>query len=421
MGGGRGDKRWYFMDTQEVKHDIKNLGNGYYLENNEKKKYWLADKLFKVDATVSIPYSQRNVGKSFQARYYSVKWFYEDYVKKGKKEDECSARPFFIRRWIADSTQNYWQSYFDNLLNKVDENKKKSKTLLEEYTNNEFNGIRVFRQKIWLLHVDKDGKEDKKVLFGYYGALSEAQRYKSMNFDDCWDNAIWFEEYIPDPAVGATYISSMEPSALMSLASTVFRSHSAKIVLIGNQSYEGSDLYITNFIGRKAEKRIKEPGKIYVFEFDGVKIAIEHITNNIENAKDQKFAWGQFKDRIENSDYFVYELPKFDTREEDMSNLDLIYQVFFIHGEDKWQGLWYYDKKTRGTFWRILPYTRVSIKPGERLISDRVEDIRNPMATKDIKAIFDIEKMAFEDLFDRRIFYTDNGTGTDFIRTYLEI
>ena len=29
--------------------------------------------------------------------------------------------------------------------------------------------------------------------------------------------------------------------------------------------------------------------------------------------------------------------------------------------------------------------------------------------------------VSFEDLFDRRIFYTDNGTGTDFIRTYLEI
>ena len=207
----------------------------------------------------------------------------------------------------------------------------------------------------------------------------------------------------------------------MSLASTVFRSHSAKIVLIGNQQYEGSDLYITNFIGRKAEKQIKEPGKIYVFEFDGVKIAIEHITNNIENAKNQKFAWGQYKERIENSDYFVYELPKFKTDEEDMDNIDLIYQVFFIHGEDKWRGLWYYDKKTRGTFWRILPYTRAAIKPAERLISDRNEDIRNPMSTREIKPIFDIEKMAFDDLFDRKIYYTDNSTGTDFIRTYLEI
>lgn len=410
------------METEQIKHNIKNLGNGYYLENDEKKKYWLADRLFDVDATISIPYSQRNVGKSFQARYYSVKWFYENYVKNGKKEDECTARPFFIRRWIADSSQKYWESYFNHLLSKSDDKKKNSKTLLETYTDNEFNSLRVFRGKIWLLHVDKKtGEEDKRILFGYYGALSEAQRYKSMDFSDCWDNAIWFEEYIPDFSVGASYISSLEPSALMSLASTVFRSHSAKIVLIGNQQYEGSDLYITNFIGRKAEKQIKEPGKIYVFEFDGVKIAIEHITNNIENAKNQKFAWGQYKERIENSDYFVYELPKFKTDEEDMDNIDLIYQVFFIHGEDKWRGLWYYDKKTRGTFWRILPYTRAAIKPAERLISDRNEDIRNPMATREIKPIFDIEKMAFDDLFDRKIYYTDNSTGTDFIRTYLEI
>lgn len=405
------------IDTREIKHNIKDIGNGYFIENDEKKMYWLADKLFNVDATIYIPYSQRNVGKSFQARFYAIKWFYENYKKHNKKEEDITARPFFIRRWILDSSVNYWDSYFGNLLTKLDG---KKKTLLEEYTDNEFNGIRVYRGKIWLLHTDKNGKEDKKVHFAYYGALSEAQRYKSMDFSDCWDSAIFFEEYIPDPSVGASYISSLEPSALMSLASTVFRSHSAKIILIGNQQFEGSDLYITNFIGRKAEKKIKEPGKIYVFEFDGINVAIEHITNNIENAKKQKFAFGSFKDRIENSDYFVYELPKFNTKTEDMENIEKIYQVFFIHGEDMWQGIWYYDKSTRGTFWRIMPYTRPTLKPGERLISDRIEDIRNPMATREIKPIFDIEKQAFDDLFSKKIFYTDNGSGTDFIRTYLE-
>ena len=89
--------------------------------------------------------------------------------------------------------------------------------------------------------------------------------------------------------------------------------------------------------------------------------------------------------------------------------------------ENEVRELEYYDKKARGTFSRILPYTRAAIKPTERLISDRNEDIRNPMATREIKPIFDIEKMAFDDLFDRKIYYTDNSTGTDFIRTYLEI
>lgn len=406
------------METEQIKHAIKDLGNGYYIENDEKKKYWLADSLFEIPATIYIPYSQRNVGKSFQARYYSIKWFYENYKAHNGKEDEVTARAFFIRRWILDSSQAYWDSYFGNLLKKPE---KKRKSLLEEYTGGEFNGIRVYAGKVWLLHTDKEGKEDKRALFAYYGALSEAQRYKSMDFSDCWDNALWFEEYIPDPSVGANYISSMEPSALMSLASTIFRSHSAKIILIGNQQFEGSDLYINNFIGRKAEKRIKEAGKIYVFEFDGVNIAIEHITNNIENAKQQKFAFGQFKDRIERSDYFVYDLPKFDVKEAKQENIEEMYKVFFVHGDDKWLGVWYFDENTGGTFWHILPYTRPTIKPGERIISDRIEDIRNPMATRDLKPIFDIEKIAFEDLQERRIYYTDNGTGTDFVRTYLEI
>ena len=73
------------IDTREIKHNIKDIGNGYFIENDEKKMYWLADKLFNVDATIYIPYSQRNVGKSFQARFYAIKWFYDNYKKHNKK------------------------------------------------------------------------------------------------------------------------------------------------------------------------------------------------------------------------------------------------------------------------------------------------------------------------------------------------
>lgn len=428
MGGGWGSIDKFTENgvvSMSIKYDEKQIdkvhkivklnGGKYYdIENDAVCDYWNCELLFSQKGVYFYPISSRNIGKSYQTKLYTVSNFYKDYKKNKGDERKLKYRSFWLRRWEYQSVDSYWESYFSTM---TEINENETKSLLEKITNDEFNNFKVYRKKIWLTYVDSDGNETKRVLFGEYGNLQRAKNIKSMNFNSY--KYIIFEEIIPGN--GETYLSNKEPYDFMQMISTIARSNEIKVFMIGNQGYECEDIYINELLtSRQAAKLIQETGKIYSFTFrdDDEKettVVIEHCSNNIKSAQNNKFAYGKFRKDVESSEFKQMNVPILNENDlKDESIYRLEYQMFVKKNGDVYRCQWFFNRETSGTFWMVNNYTKNYISKKERIISDERCDIMNPLATPDFSVLFDFEKQAFNDIELGRIYYTNSRCGTNF-------
>lgn len=168
----------------------------------KKRDYWNRKAVFDTGADYMLVFGQNCAGKSYQGK------------------EECFARWkagetfFFLRRWISDINQNIATDYFRDMP-------------IEKLTDGEWEGIEARSGNYYLTRINEKGEKEHSDVVGYYGALSEWQRYKSRVYVNC--TFILFEEYITD----GVYLDD-EPEKLFRLRTTIFRDHGGRVLMLGN-------------------------------------------------------------------------------------------------------------------------------------------------------------------------------------------
>ena len=167
-----------------------------------KRDYYNRKALFDTGADYLMVFGQNCSGKSYQGK--------EECIERALKGE----RFFFLRRWIPDLNQNIATSYFDDMP-------------VSKYTKGEWDNIVARAGCFYFQRMGEDGKPEKSEVIGYYGVLTEWQRYKSNVYLNC--TFMLFEEFITD----GVYLDD-EPLKLQRLVTTVFRDHKGQVMMIGN-------------------------------------------------------------------------------------------------------------------------------------------------------------------------------------------
>lgn len=176
-----------------------------------KSRNYSLDNLLLEDATYNLLYGERANGKSYAVKRYCLKRFYENREKF-----------VYMRRWLEDVTKNRGESYWDDMEEDDEGNRR-----VREITNDKYDCISVYRNEIFFANRDEKGKKVRGEQIGRIVVLTGDTHDKSRSFVGYYN--IIFEEFITDSG----YLGN-EVNTFMSLVSTILRRRNGKIFLIGN-------------------------------------------------------------------------------------------------------------------------------------------------------------------------------------------
>ena len=171
-----------------------------------RKRYYTVKEILKHEALINIVVGGRNLGKSYAIATHGLENSWD--TKKATfmlvfREDR-QAKPSNVESYFADKP-------------------------ISVVTKGEYDTIIAKANRIYFAKLDiNTGKAKAGLMCGYYLALNVASLYKSQAFPTVTD--MIYEEYAPEDG---KYLSN-EPTRLMSLVSTVFRSRVGRLWLIGN-------------------------------------------------------------------------------------------------------------------------------------------------------------------------------------------
>lgn len=339
-----------------------------------KRDYYDRHPLFKTGAQILMVYGQNCNGKSYQAK--------EEIIERALRGEKT----FLLRRYPDDIRQNKAQMYFDDMpVNKL--------------TNGEWDSITAYQSKLYFQRVDENGnKERSEHEIGYFGSLSEWQRYKSMAFVNY--TLMVFEEFITD-----SYYLTDEPLLLMRLMTTVFRDKPGTVLMIGNTISRTVPYFMqwTPGVIKQAQGTIE----IYHYhdedEGTNVDIAVEYA-GHIKGTGALFF--GNAAKSINKGEWFVESQPRLPKElfyYENIYELAIAYQTFsFV--------LQLLVDPEEGTK-LLYVYPRTTDRKIERVITDKFSD--SLMVTRywrDIRP----ELYIREAIANKRVVYSDNLTASDF-------
>lgn len=367
---------------------------------NKKSKgdeYYTSRQVFEVGALWNFVYGSRSTGKSYDIKKRNL-------IEALKDPENCKF--FYLRRYSEDVSTFAVCNYFGDMI-KMDE---RGHSVLSDLSGDKFNNVKAAKRKIWLIKIDEEGKETNRLHVGYYDSIGNAERLKSQCFGDVTN--IIFEEFI---ASSKPYLNN-EPKFLESIVSTVFRNGVGRVWCIGND--ESRDCPYFRYFGLAHVKRQK-PGTIDIYEkeqmppkFDDdgnpetVRIATEYTG---ERPSSSGMFFGIGSKNINGNTWNSSVHAKMPASE--LDGFDAIYVVVFKYHDLMFLGTLYNDPKTCGAFWYVEPKTR-GIQRGTRVVSDEVEI--SPLYTQNLNPLNSGEGIAFKLLKDKKIFYSDDLTGSEF-------
>lgn len=348
-----------------------------------KQTYYSLDRIKKTNSIFNLIYGEKSNGKSYAVKHECIK----KYLEKG-------TRFILLRRWKEDIT-NFW---IDQYFKDVD---------VDKLTNHKYDCIVSYRKVLYFgRHSDVEGEEGKVTRYekiGYTMALSTEQHYSGGSFLDVED--IIFEEFMER----GVYIKN-ESAKLEILYSTIDRKKgNVKVWLVGN-SISRVCPYIQDWDLDEIVRKQKQ-GDIDIKEVknenNSFTIAVEYCSNSggkqmsITDKMIDKGLWqtsGQPKLRYSLKNYtveftfgFQYKKFKFLCHVLTLDGDNILDYVFFIK-----------------------PYYR-EFKKDCVVFSDVVSD--SPYWQRDIYstnfANDNLNKL-FYNFRERKIFYSDDLTGTDF-------
>lgn len=339
-----------------------------------KRDYYDRHPLFKTGAQILMVFGQNCNGKSYQAK--------EEIIERALRGE----RTFLLRRYPDDIRQNKAQMYFDDMpVNKL--------------TDGEWDSITAYQSKLYFQRIDENGnKERSEHEIGYFGSLSEWQRYKSMAFVNY--TLMVFEEYITD-----SYYLTDEPLLLMRLMTTVFRDKPGQVLMIGNTISRTVPYHMQWTPG--AIKQAQGTIEIYHYrdedEGTNVDIAVEYA-GHIKGTGALFF--GNAAKSINGGEWFVESQPRLPHEEfyyENVYEMAIEYQTFaFV--------LRLLVDPEEGT--KILyVYPRTTDRKIERVITDKFSD--SLLTTRYWRDVLP-EAYIQEAIANKRVAYSDNLTASDF-------
>lgn len=340
-----------------------------------KRDYYNRKALFDTKADYLMVFGQNCSGKSYQGK--------EECIQRALKGE----RFFFLRRWQPDLNQNIATSYFDDMP-------------VNKYTKGEWDTIIARSGQFFFQRSDEEGKPEKSDCIGYYGVLTEWQRYKSNVYLNC--SFILFEEFITD----GVYLDD-EPTKLQRLVTTVFRDRKGQVMMIGN-TISRINPYFMEWTPKVPNQK---QGTIEIYhmhdavgEGNDITIACEY-GGRIKGSGSMFF--GESSKSIMAGEWSVTDQPKLPKEYpfyEMVYELEIEYQTFkfvlqlLIDPEEGTKILFVYPLTTKRDI--------------ERIITDRFsDDIMVTRYFKDNRP----EGYMQECIAKQRVCYSDNLTATDFL------
>lgn len=177
----------------------------------KKKKHYSLDNILKTKAQYMVLYGERSNGKSYAVKYRCLERAYNN--------DEKFA---YIRRWLEDVQKNRAETYWDDMEEDDEGNRR-----VEELTGGEYDCVSVYRSEIYFAKRDDKGKKVRGKQIGRVMVLTGDTHEKSAAFVKYY--RIILEEMITESG----YLGN-EVSTFMSMVSTVLRRREGEVFLIGN-------------------------------------------------------------------------------------------------------------------------------------------------------------------------------------------
>lgn len=356
----------------------------------EKPKYLKYTDVRKIITDNSLQYlvmvGQRSNGKSYATKELLIRE-----ALKGK--EFC-----YLRRRKEDIQDYMVVEYFADMVVPDD----KGKSALLKITRGKYNAVKVYKKSIYLTDDREADDKEPDLLIGYAHALSEVERLKSRQFPKvCY---IAFEEFI---ATGL-YLWD-EPTKLQGYVSSIFRDRPGCVIMIGN-TISRIVPYFTEW-SLDISKQKQGTIDIYTYHTDDKETRIGVFLCGTLNYNSGMF-FGQAAKMIVGGLWDREEQPKL---ENDRSEYAPLYTMVFDYSKqarflltflqlraDHSKMLWYVEPKTSD----IQKYTRV--------ISPAFNESR--LYTQDFIPINEREKALMDYFKEGKIAYSDNLTGTEFIR-----
>ena len=341
-----------------------------------KRDYYSRKPLFATGAKILMVYGQNCSGKSYQAK---------DAIFETVLNGE---RFFLLRRWPDDIKQNKAQKYFDD----ID---------VSKFTKGKWDRIVAYQGDFYLERTGEDGKKERSESVGYYGALAEWQRFKSMAFVNY--TLMVFEEFITD----GVYLDN-ECILLQRMMTIVFRDHPGRVFMIGNSISRTVPYFMEWTPGVLKQKQ----GTIEIYHYhdadgDGndMDIAVEY-GGKIKGTGAMFF--GEAAKSINGGEWYVENQPKLPKEQifyECVYEMCIEYQTFgfvlrlLIDPEEGTKILFVFPRTKR-------------VRKIERVITDRFSD--NIFVTRYWRDNIP-ETYIRECIVNKRVCYSDNLTASDFL------
>lgn len=346
----------------------------------KKREYWNCERLKNTGARWLIAVGGRNLGKSYSVKYDIVKNCYENHRNM-----------IYIRRWGKDVKQQSVEDYFGDCP-------------VKKITKGEYDGITAYHGYLYFYTLDEETQKPIKGReMGRYLALNESARYKSQVFQDVDD--ILFEEFIPDDNM---YLDGNECTRLQNLVSTILRSNTGRVWLIGNTLSRVSP-YVKEFALDGFLKMKQGQIDLYHYKVDGgeVLLAVEYCA---KQTYENTMFFGRASKQIANGEWEVEEVPHL---EKELDKYECLYDLMIEFQSFKFILKLLVDPDNGGRLCYIYPYTKdVDHFSGFRILTDRFST--DPF----ISARLDMNKRPEKYISDcfrlNKLCYSDNLTGADF-------
>lgn len=358
------------------------------------KKFYNIENMLKTTADYKYLMGGRNIGKSYQVKITLLKKVFKN---------DCEF--IYLRRYKEDMKNQLVTDYFADMD-------------ITEITEGTYSELYTYQGNIYFINRTEDGRPTDKKLIGRAHCLSTAEHQKSIMYPKVED--IIFEEFIPEKGV---YLQN-EPSKLQSYVSTIARTRKITVWLVGNTISKLCP-YFSEWGLDKVNKQKLGTIDIYrrnvtVMTEDGV--LEDYIIIAVERCKGEgllsRMSFGSAAEMIANNEWVTDSKPL--VSKEYVNESKEMYTIFVF-----WQNLKFkcsFMKNNHNYYWYVKPASgklKLDNLEKDRVISDQITF--NYRHTNRLKALSRGEQAAFNFLISKKIFYSDNTTGTDFENVLMAI
>lgn len=354
----------------------------------KKNDHYSMDNILKTNADYITLLGERANGKSFQAKAYVIRQYFETgkhfvYLRRAQIE----VRAQFCNEYFADAG--------------ICE-------LIKALSKGRYNCISFYGGKFFFATLDSETYKIKRgELFGYSAYLSGATHFKSA-LPRGKISTIIFEEFCVD----GMYLYN-EPSELLDFVSTVFGKDKGKVILIGNTISRVCPYFHDWNLSRIPQQ---EQGTIDIYDIETddldekgqhivIRVAVEYCKSS--NSKGRMF-FGAIGKTINTGAWKVKAMPKLPDIQQ---NFETIYTFKVTHMGFSFICDLVVHNETGGTLIFIHPDTK------NRMV-DRVickEMSANPFQSEKLNPLkFRAEALVIQTMKEGKVCYSDNMCGTDF-------